>query len=668
MTNDVHIKITADKADTTGIRQADQDVTKLKRSAKEASPAVDELIRSAGNAGKGFSDTDKHLTGLNDSIAISKDKLESLAHSFAQTDDAAQKIDIKKAMDRVQRDISSATKAKKLIIEAEPHAEPSKLRAFGDNIANAARQAASSMPTILGAGIAAAAPLVGSAMAGAIIGGAGLGGVIGGIMLVKDDPKVIGAAQGLASRVGDRLKLAASPFVDTTVKGLATIEGSLNRIDFEGIFKKASTFVQPLATAAGHVAEDLGAGFGALIQVADPVIKSISHGLEGIGQAAEDGMKSLTDNADTAASSLDTLFDTVKNGVAGTFALINGLTELKAKFDGAADGMFAFDSGLKIINAALPHGNGSRWVDPIEAFNDAVAHGTTTLDVYGQEITSAGASLGDLAAQTIAADNATRGLFDAATSIGEAEDALTESIKKNGKSLDAHTEKGRANRTALSHLAAAYNDVYEKTVATSGAGREADAVANKNYASFIKAARGLGISGKAAADYANQLGLIPPKKDTKINANTHDAAGRIAALQGQINALRGKTVVIRTVITGGSLAGGIHVSGPGGSGTLTKASGGIAGRSADGSTPNGLTWVGEGGPELMDLPAGRRIWSAGDSARMANDHGGGGPKTITVNLVVDKRVLASAVVEPLRENIRTLAGGSAQTYWGQERT
>lgn len=635
--NDVHIKITTDKPDVSGIRDANTEIDKLKTHAKDARPAIDDLIRSS----------------------------DDLSRSFKNTSDSAQHIDISKAMQKVQRDLESGTKNKKLTADIEPKVSMAGIKSLVGDLTGAAKQAASAWKPILGAGIIAAAPLIGSAMAGAIIGGAGGLGVLGGILLVKDDPRVIAAATGLKTRVGDQLKTAAQPFVDTTVQGLHTIETSLHKIDFEGIFKKASTFVQPLSTAVGHVAEDLGSGFGALVQVADPVIKSISHGLEGIGQAAEDGMKSLTDNADTAASSLDTLFDTVKNGVAGTFALINGLTELKAKFDGAADGMFAFDSGLKIINAALPHGNGSVWVDPIDAFNDAVAHGATTLDVYGQEITSAGASMGDLAAQTLAAGSAQRNLFDDATSIGEAFDNLTASIKKNGHTLDSNTEKGRANRTALSRVASTLNDQYEGYVKVNGAGAEADKVANTNYSSFIKTATALTGSAKRARQYATELGLIPPKKNTDVHANTTDAAARIRALQGQINALRGKTVTIRTVITGGSLAGGIHVSGPGGSGTLTKAAGGVIGRSADGASPAGLTWVGEQGPELINAPAGSRVWSAGDSARMADRKNGGSGGPITVNLVVDGRVLANAMVEPQRELVRQLGAGSAQTFWGQ---
>lgn len=48
-----------------------------------------------------------------------------------------------------------------------------------------------------------------------------------------------------------------------------------------------------------------------------------------------------------------------------------------------------------------------------------------------------------------------------------------------------------------------------------------------------------------------------------------------------------------------------------------KAGGGIVGMAAAGGLRSNLTWVGEQGPELLDLPAGSRVWSNPDSRRMA---------------------------------------------------
>ncbi|CAM5434853.1 hypothetical protein SGLAM104S_09027 [Streptomyces glaucescens] len=47
-----------------------------------------------------------------------------------------------------------------------------------------------------------------------------------------------------------------------------------------------------------------------------------------------------------------------------------------------------------------------------------------------------------------------------------------------------------------------------------------------------------------------------------------------------------------------------------------KASGGIVGAAASGGLRSNLTWVGEQGPELLDLPAGSRVWSNPDSCHL----------------------------------------------------
>ena len=49
-----------------------------------------------------------------------------------------------------------------------------------------------------------------------------------------------------------------------------------------------------------------------------------------------------------------------------------------------------------------------------------------------------------------------------------------------------------------------------------------------------------------------------------------------------------------------------------------KAAGGIVGAAASGGLRSNLTWVGEQGPELLDLPAGSRVWSNPDSRRKAS--------------------------------------------------
>jgi hypothetical protein len=146
-----------------------------------------------------------------------------------------------------------------------------------------------------------------------------------------------------------------------------------------------------------------------------------------------------------------------------------------------------------------------------------------------------------------------RSLFGATTSAGEAIDRVTAAAKKNGKTLDENTAKGRANREALSNLAEALQRQYDATVAVNGAGAKSDGVAAANRASFIRLATALTGSKRKAEELANQLLGIPAKKDTKVNANTHDAEARIRALQEKLDALRGKTVTVTVAVNAGAL-------------------------------------------------------------------------------------------------------------------
>lgn len=101
-------------------------------------------------------------------------------------------------------------------------------------------------------------------------------------------------------------------------------------------------------------------------------------------------------------------------------------------------------------------------------------------------------------------------------------------------------------------------------------------------------------------------------------------------------------------------------------GKLSKmgyASGGIVG-AATGGLHGGLRMVGEAGPELVELPPGTRVNSAGDTQRMLSG-AGQAVGQIIVQLVMDGKVLAQQLVEPTRELVRTQGQGSTQGFYGQ---
>jgi hypothetical protein len=413
-------------------------------------------------------------------------------------------------------------------------------------------------PILAGIG-AAAAPVIGAAISGAIIGGAGAGGVIGGLMLVKDDVRVSSAGKALGENLLGSLRNDAAVFVDPVLKAIDTIGAAFDRQEphFRNIFVNASKFVRPLTEGLTGFLDPVIEGFDQLVAKAAPVIDAIKRGFASVGNAIGDVFKSLSDNGREAGLAISIVFE----GIAATIRIVGGIINALTEAFG-----FLIDVANKL---GFLSDSGKAKLESMKAATDAAAGSTGNLtDKFVAAIEP-----GNQQAQTLAdieqaardLDAANRTLYGSQTSAAQAIADATAKIKDNGKALSLNTQKGRDNRKALEDVAGALATNYQNYVKVNGVGAASEGVANRNRAAFIKLAEKAGYSASQAKNLATQLGLIPGKKTTQINANTHDAAGRIAALQAQLNALHGKTVYVTVKRTGD-----IHVSGPGGSGTQLK--------------------------------------------------------------------------------------------------
>lgn len=115
------------------------------------------------------------------------------------------------------------------------------------------------------------------------------------------------------------------------------------------------------------------------------------------------------------------------------------------------------------------------------------------------------------------------------------------------------------------------------------------------------------------------------------------------------------TLILRTAGTSAAAAIGNIAS------IIGHADGSTVGAAATGATSSGLTWVGERGAELLRLPPGTGVHTAGDSSRMASSGGG-----VNVTVGFDKSGLtglAAALMETLRAEVRT-EGGNVQVVLG----
>lgn len=94
-----------------------------------------------------------------------------------------------------------------------------------------------------------------------------------------------------------------------------------------------------------------------------------------------------------------------------------------------------------------------------------------------------------------------------------------------------------------------------------------------------------------------------------------------------------------------------------------KATGGVVG-AAGGGPRSRMTLVGEHGPEIVDLAAGSMVRSNPDTRRLLANSFSGGGGVIQANIILDGRVAARALIDPLRGEIRD-KGGNVQNVLGQ---
>lgn len=110
-------------------------------------------------------------------------------------------------------------------------------------------------------------------------------------------------------------------------------------------------------------------------------------------------------------------------------------------------------------------------------------------------------------------------------------DELTQSVIDNGVELDVGTEKGRANQAALDAIASSALGLASATLTRTGSETEAAAAVQRGRDELIKQLAQFGITGQAAEDYADNLGLIPGDVSTAVAlTNVEASEARLAYL------------------------------------------------------------------------------------------------------------------------------------------
>lgn len=136
-------------------------------------------------------------------------------------------------------------------------------------------------------------------------------------------------------------------------------------------------------------------------------------------------------------------------------------------------------------------------------------------------------------------------LRDAQVNMEDAVATATETLEKNGATLDITTAKGRENRTALDNVAKASWDVITSMQKNGATQQELQGQMATSRERFIGVATAMGMGAAEANALADEMGLIPKEVKPIISVNTSDAQ---AAVERFVAMASKQTIYIQTRI------------------------------------------------------------------------------------------------------------------------
>lgn len=495
---------------------------------KKAAGGVDDL-------GDSMQSTAKDAERLDAEVEAAQKALAGLAQQYARTTDAAQRMDLTRAMRKQQTEIRRTIKARDLL---PPDLGDDAAKGFGARFVGRLGPLVASAPIspALVSALGPAIPIISAGVAAAVTGGVALAVAGGGVAMAFRDERVAAEAQVLGDEIGRIMAGAAEPFVPATLDAIGKVRAGFRSLepDFRALGRDAAEYVEPLTDGLVGGATSLVGSLREVVAEAEPVVEVL--GKHGTRAAAALGtsLELLSEDAEHTAGALDGILTTVEGALVGVSALIGGINKLGASMDTAGHA----------ANALTPLGTilGSPLI-LVKELGDAIDGDARKLKTLGEQGASAAEQLNDGFEQTdeeaeAAADsittlaNAIREMstenLDARAATREMEAAIDDAAaaaRENGRTLDENSAKGRANAAALDAIAESTMAARDAIIKTSGSQGEAAEVTERGRSRFIALAQSMGASATEAKRLADQLFGIPsvnPK--VKVDASSGKAA------------------------------------------------------------------------------------------------------------------------------------------------
>ncbi len=483
----------------------------------------------------------------------------------------------------------------------------------------------------IGLGIAAAAATtLAPALGAAVSAGAGAAVIGAGVLVaVKKSPELQTAGKEAGTRFMDALGRQAAVYNKPIMEALGVLSASGDRIagSLGKAFSATAGSIVPLVTSITNGVENLVDSISGIASNSGGALEGLGESFEIILTSLGKGLEYMTGTGEGLGDALVVVAGVIGKVFEAVGALIGSFVTL-----GEQTGILSLLSGL---------------FETTEKSSEGAAKSTDTLagsmTAAGEAATYERDALAKLSDELRAQADPVFGLMEAQEDLKEAQDAATKAADKYGRNSPEY-------RQALRDQARAAFDLEQN------AGKLGDTFNGKMSPAMRASLKAAGLTEDAIRDLEKEFKRAQRAGDNFAGTYTANVVVRYSTV-GKKN---------------GDFGRGGNYTGVGG-----LASGGIKG-AANGAMSSGLTWVGERGAELLDLPPGTQVHSSGDSDRIMRQggagigggssvgSGSGGSGPLEIVLKFDPSYAPAAIagmMEGIRAEVRD-GGGSVQTVLG----
>ncbi len=568
-----------------------------KRAISETADDLDKVARKADAAGKHFGGMADESRHLDSEIAKSKARLKELADEFDRTGERS--AGFKRQLSGERTNLAWLEKLKKDLGDAGDQGGI----LFGSRLMNSiSGTAPTGMVQWLVGGAVLAAPAVGAAISAGVLLGVGGGTLAGGIVAAAQDPRVKGAFGNLFEDVSGELVRAADVFVAPLQRSAKIFGDAFSDVlpDIRKDFDLLAPSVDHLASGVGNFARNMMPGFSDAVRESAPLLN----------QLADDSLPRM-------GSAMGVFFSEIAAGSGGAKAFLGDLTtgaDLAVKqLGGVTLAMSKLYEQARQGTAlgSFIGGTFSLWSEGLEHLDGSAKKAKESTDPLADWIAAEAAAADDAAAKTRELANSFETLASQAMGAQASQDnfnkgllEMSDSVKRNGHDLRDNTEKGLANREMLRGMVGDAQAARQKAIEHGEAIDGVNAAYAGNISRLRDTARALHFTDAEVDALISSYAGVPGDKKTNVSApglnqsleETREFARWLASLHDRSISV---TTYIRRIDQGNIV--------PSSGGRRAIAGGGRVGHMASGGAGMGRYFVGESGPELVDLPDGSYV-------------------------------------------------------------